>query len=173
MTLLNIIYRLIIKSTRALQHVLCILQSTINDSLQKAGLLTQNNCSKQLLTPYKLASIKHGLQSADSGLSIKHGQGIKRGLHKNSFRKVKLRETESGLAQHETVVPAPCLTHKHSFSRSCSLFFPMSTSHGEVKHTAQARKVILICCYSRQLKLNSEFCKKRSQKRIQFIVLNQ
>ena len=42
-------------------------------------------------------------------------------VYKNSFRKVKLRETESGL------VSAPCLTHKHnSFGWSCGLFSPIS-----------------------------------------------
>ena len=39
---LHTIYRRNIKSTGTLQHVLCILQTTINDSLSKAGLLTQN-----------------------------------------------------------------------------------------------------------------------------------
>ena len=61
-------------------------------------------------------SIKHGLRTMNCGLGIKHGLGKKRGLrteyntwtrykmrttdyvHKNSFRKVKLRETESRLA---------------------------------------------------------------------------
>ena len=63
-----------------------------------------------------------GLWTTDCGLGIKYGLGIKRGLrteyktrtgyktrttdnvNKNSFRKVKLREMESGLAK--TVVPA-------------------------------------------------------------------
>ena len=71
---------------------------------------------------FKLVSIKHGLQTTDFGLGIKHGLGVKYGLrteyktwtrykmrttdyvYKNSFRKVKLRETESSLAK--TVVPA-------------------------------------------------------------------
>ena len=57
-----------------------------------------------------------GLRTIDCGLGIRHGLGIKRGLrteyntwatykiqttnyvHKNSFRKVKLREMESRLA---------------------------------------------------------------------------
>ena len=57
-----------------------------------------------------------GLRTTDCGLGIQHGLGIKRGLrteyktrtryktrttnyvYKTSFRKVKLRETESGLA---------------------------------------------------------------------------
>ena len=61
-------------------------------------------------------SIKHELQTADCGLGIKHGPGIKCGLwteyktrtryktrttdyvYKNSFREVKLRDTVSGLA---------------------------------------------------------------------------
>ena len=63
-------------------------------------------------------SIKQGLRTADHGLQTgkKHGLGIKCGLrteyktrtrcetrttnyvYKNSFRKVKLRQTESGLA---------------------------------------------------------------------------
>ena len=58
----------------------------------------------------KSVSIKHGLRTADCGLGIKHGLRIeyKRQtryktrttdyVYKNSFRKVKLRETESGLA---------------------------------------------------------------------------
>ena len=41
----------------------------------------------------------------------------------------------------QTVVPASCLTHKHSFSWSRSLFFPTSASCGEGKHTARTRKV--------------------------------
>ena len=63
-----------------------------------------------------------GLRTTDCGLGIKYGLGIKRGLrteyktrtgyktqttdyvNKNSFRKVKLRGMESGLAK--TVVPA-------------------------------------------------------------------
>ena len=63
-----------------------------------------------------------GLRTTDCGLGIKYGLGIKWGLrteykartgyktrttdyvNKNSFRKVKLREMESGLAK--TVVPA-------------------------------------------------------------------
>ena len=63
-----------------------------------------------------------GLRTTDCGLGIKYGLGIKRGLrteyktrigyktrttdhvNKNSFRKVKLREMEGGLAK--TVVPA-------------------------------------------------------------------
>ena len=63
-----------------------------------------------------LVSIKPGLRTADCGLGIKHGLGIKCGLrteyktrtryktrtahyvYKNSLRKVKLREMESGLA---------------------------------------------------------------------------
>ena len=39
---LHTIYRRNIKSTRTLRHVLRILQTTINDSLSKAGLLTKN-----------------------------------------------------------------------------------------------------------------------------------
>ena len=78
---------------------------------------------------FRLVSIKHGLRTADCrlrttdcGLGIKHGLGVKYGLrteyktwtrykmrttdyvYKNSFRKVKLRETENSLAK--TVVPA-------------------------------------------------------------------
>ena len=63
-----------------------------------------------------------GLRTTDWGLGIKHGLGIKCGLrteyktrtryemrttdyvYKNSYRKVKRREMESGLAK--TVVPA-------------------------------------------------------------------
>ena len=57
-----------------------------------------------------------GLRTTDYGMGIKYGQGIKCGLrtgyktrttdyvYKNSFRKVKLREMERGLAK--TVVPA-------------------------------------------------------------------
>ena len=39
---LHTIYRRNIKSTGTLRNVLCILQTTINDSLSKAGLLTRN-----------------------------------------------------------------------------------------------------------------------------------
>ena len=71
---------------------------------------------------FKLVGTKHGLRITDCGLGIKHALGVKYGLrteyktwtryemrttdyvYKNSFRKVKLRETESSLAK--TVVPA-------------------------------------------------------------------
>ena len=67
-------------------------------------------------------SIKHGLRTADCGVGIKYGLGIRCELrteyktrtgyktrttdyvNKNSFRRVKLTEMESGLAK--TVVPA-------------------------------------------------------------------
>ena len=104
-----------------------------------------------------------GLRITDWGLGIKYGLGIKCGLrtgfktrtryktrtmdyiYKNSFRKVKLREMESGLAK--TVVPA--------------LTFPAAvhvvySSHGEGR----------LCRYSRQLKLNSEFYKKKELEEI-------
>ena len=42
--------------------------------------------------------------------------------YKNSFRKVKLRQT--GSRWHKTGVPAPCLTHNHSFIWSHSLWLP-------------------------------------------------
>ena len=49
---------------------------------------------------------------------------------KNSFRKVKLRETESGLAWRSSLVPAPCLTHKHSFM-SHAVYSPQRHRHAE------------------------------------------
>ena len=57
-TLLSTIYRRNIKSTRTLRHVLRILQTTINDSLKKAGFSTNLeqtplNRSPQLPAPYK------------------------------------------------------------------------------------------------------------------------
>ena len=71
---------------------------------------------------YKTWTADCGLRTTDCGLGIKYGLGIKCGLrteyktrtwyktrttdyvNKNSFRKVKLREMESGLTK--TVVPA-------------------------------------------------------------------
>ena len=88
-------------------------------------------------------------------------------VYENSFRKVKLRERESGLAK--TVVPPPCLTHKHSFSWSRSLFSP--ASFGEENHTVYGQGRLY--CYSGQLKLNSDFYKKKDLEKNQFIVLNQ
>lgn len=57
-------------------------------------------------------------------------------VYKNSFRKIKLWGRDSRLAEK-----APCITHKHSFGWSSSLFSPTSASCGEGKNTAQARKV--------------------------------
>ena len=86
----------------------------------------------------------------DCGLGIKYGLGIKCGLrteykkrttdyvNKNSFRKVKLREMESGLAK-TVVFNIPLAVHV------------VYSSHGEGR----------LCRYSKQLKLNSEFYKKK------------
>ena len=56
-TFLNTIYRRNIKSTRSLRHVLRILETTINDSLSKAGMTnleqTPLNRSQQLPAPCK------------------------------------------------------------------------------------------------------------------------
>ena len=45
---------------------------------------------------------RYKMRTKNYGLSIKHGLGLKKQttecLYKNSFRKVKLRETDSGLA---------------------------------------------------------------------------
>ena len=104
-----------------------------------------------------------GLRTTDCGLGIKYGLGIRCGLrtdyktrtryrtrttdyvYKNDFKKVKLREMKSGLAK--TVVPAvniPLAVHL------------VYSSHGEGRS----------CRYSRQLKLNSEFYKKRELEEI-------
>ena len=101
-----------------------------------------------------------GLRTTDCGLGIKYGLGIKCGLrteyktrtryktrttdyvYKNDFRKVKPREMESGLAK--TVVPA--LT-----------FLTKSILPTEKEGHAHS---------SRQLKLNSEFYKRRELEEI-------
>ena len=78
------------------------------------------NVLKCLMAPIAYTqpvSIKHGLRTMDCELGIKQGLAIKCGLrteyktrtrykmrtmdyvYKNSFRKVKLRETQSGLAK--------------------------------------------------------------------------
>ena len=104
------------------------------------------------------------LRTTDCGLGIKYGLGIKCGLrteyktrtryktrttdyvYENSFRKVKLREMESGLAK--TVVPA-------CFNIPLAVLIVYS-SYGEGR----------LCRYSRQLKLNAEFYKKKELEEI-------
>ena len=74
---------------------------------------------------YKTTIVDCGLRTTDCGLGIKHGLGIKCGLrteyktrtkyktrttdyvYSNSFRKVKLREKESGLAQNSSPSSLP------------------------------------------------------------------
>ena len=108
-----------------------------------------------------------GLRTTDCGLGIKYGLGIKCGLrteyktrtgyktrttdyvNKNSFRKVKLREMESRLAK--TVVP----------NSSPSFYIPLAV-HVVYSSLGEGRS----CRYSRQLKLNSEFYKKRELEEI-------
>ena len=70
-------------------------------------------------------------------------------VYNNSFRKVKLRETQSG--QAKTVVPA--LTFLQLFPQS---ILPVDKESYN----------LLLCQYSRQLKLNSEFYKKKELEEI-------
>ena len=70
-------------------------------------------------------------------------------VYKNDFREVKLREMESGLAK--TVV----MNSSHSFNIPLAVHIVYS-SHREGRS----------CPYSRQLKLNSEFYKKRELEEI-------
>ena len=96
-------------------HLLCDLPKVLTDKSQV--------CAVELvLLERSVWNTDCGLRTTDCGLGIKNGLGIKCGLrteyktrtgyktrttdyvNKNSFRKVKLREMESGLAK--TVVPA-------------------------------------------------------------------
>ena len=96
-----------------------------------------------------------GLRTADHGLRT--GYKIRTRyktrttdyVYKNDFREVKLREMESGLAK--TVV----LNSGPSFNIPLAVHIVYS-SHGEGRS----------CPYSRQLKLNSEFYKKRELEEI-------
>ena len=114
----------------------------------------------RLVGQYKIPTADCGLRTADHGLGIKNGLGTKRGLrteyktrtmqyvYKNSFRKVKLRETECDW--HKTVVPAPCLTHKTLPLAGHAVYSPQSQRNAEKESIlyGQGR----LCLYSSQLK---------------------
>ena len=116
-------------------------------------------CSR-LVGQYETPTADCGLRSADHGLGIKNGLGIKQGLrteyktqtmhyvYKNSFRKVKLRETECDW--HKTVLPAPCLTHKTLPLAGHAVYSPQSQRNAEKESILHGQG--RLCLYSSQLK---------------------
>ena len=111
---------------------------------------------------YKTWTADCGPRTTDCGLGIKYGLGIKCGLrteyktrtryktrttdyvNKNSFRKVKLREMEQTSKNSGSSFNIPLVVHV------------VYSSHGEGR----------LCRYSRQLKFNSEFYKKKELEEI-------
>ena len=85
-------------------------------------------------------SIKHGLRTTDCGLGIKYGLGIERGLRTMYIKTALEGKTERNRKR----------TSKNS-SPSFNAVHVVYSSHGEGR----------LCRYSRQLKLNSEFYKKK------------
>ena len=85
-------------------------------------------------------SIKHGLRTTDCGLGIKYGLGIKRGLRTMYIKTALEGKTERNRKR----------TSKNS-SPSFNAVHVVYSSHREGR----------LCRYSRQLKLSSEFYKKK------------
>ena len=86
-------------------------------------------------------SIKHELRTTDCGLGIKHGLGIKRGLRTMYIIKTALEGKTERNRKRSSKNSSPSFNAVHV----------VYSSHGEGR----------LCRYSRQLKLNSEFYKKK------------
>ena len=86
-------------------------------------------------------SIKHGLRTTDCGLGIKYGLGIKRGLRTMYIIKTALEGKTERNRKRSSKNSSPSFNAVHV----------VYSSHGEGR----------LCRYSRQLKLNSEFYKKK------------